>query len=491
MLKRFATFYSKLSLALLASFLLLVVLMMALAQQLSRTYQDEVEQRLHRDLARHIVQDYPLVKGGEVDRVALRERFHSMMILGPSFEFYLLDPAGEVTTYSADDARIKRRTLSLEPIQAFLSASRMLPIKGDDPRSVARRKVFSAAEIRDGERLLGYLYIIIGGEAYDDLMALLQQSHIVKLGVWGALAALAFGLVVSLLLFALLTRPLRRLSREMSQYRQRGFEQVVPPPGQWSADSPDEIERLGATFNELVGVLEQQYLRVKGSDALRRELVSYISHDLRTPLAALLGYLETWQIRHADADGADLVRVALDNAYRVSALVEQLFELAHLDSADSAVHAEPVAIAELVQDLLQKLALQASERGIELSVEPRDPSLQLMADIEKLERVLTNLLDNAIRHCQRGDRVWVRIEAQPGGLEVSVCDSGRGIPAEELPRIFEPHYRGTNAATGKLGNSGLGLAISRRILQLHGSDIGVESRLGEGSRFFFVLPFAP
>ncbi|WP_426415254.1 sensor histidine kinase [Aestuariirhabdus sp. LZHN29] len=491
MLTRFATFYSKLSLALLTSFLLLVVLLMALAQQLTRTYQDEVEQRLHRDLALHVVQDNPLVRDGEIDHEALRQRFHSMMILGPSFEFYLLDPTGKVTTYSADKDRIKRSSVGLQPIKAFLAGSQMLPIMGDDPRSRSRQKVFSVAEIRDGERLAGYLYIIIGGEAYDDLMALLQQSHIVKLGVWGALAALAFGLLVSLLLFALLTRPLRRLSREMSQYRQRGFEQVVPTPHRWRADSPDEIERLGATFNELVEVLEQQYLRVKGSDALRRELVSYVSHDLRTPLAALLGYLETWQIRYAGAEGAELVQVALDSGHRVSALVEQLFELAHLDSADSAVHPEPVAIAELVQDLLQKLSLQAQQREIALAVEPRDPSLQLMADIEKLERVLTNLLENAIRHCDRGGRVWVEIATTAQGLRVSVCDTGAGIASEDLPHIFEPHYRGANAVSGRFGNSGLGLAISRRILQLHGSEIAVESQLGKGSRFHFVLPFAP
>ncbi|MCL6416569.1 HAMP domain-containing histidine kinase [Aestuariirhabdus sp. Z084] len=488
MLKRFSTFYSKLSLALLVSFLLLVVLLMALAQQLTRTYQDEVEQRLHRDLARHIVQDNPLIRGGEIDQQALKQSFHSMMILGPSFEFYLLGSAGEVITYSADKSRIKRQSVSLEPIKAFLGASRMLPIMGDDPRSLTRQKVFSVAEIRDGDHLMGYLYIIIGGEVYDDLTALLEQSHIVKLGVWGALAALAFGLLVSLFLFALLTRPLRRLSREMTQYRQRGFDQVLPSSETWSADSLDEIERLGATFNELVSVLEQQYLRVKGSDELRRELVSYISHDLRTPLAALLGYLETWQIRHGETEGAELVRVALENAQRVSALVEQLFELAHLDSADSRVHPEPVAIAELAQDLLQKLALAAEQQGISLSVEPRDPSLQLMADIEKLERVLTNLLDNAIRHCESGDRVWVEIEPVAGGMRVSVCDSGRGIAEEDLPHIFDPHYRGASAVTGRLGNSGLGLAISRRILQLHGSDIDVESVAGQGSRFYFVLP---
>jgi len=473
------------------------LLMLVLAQQLSQSYQSEVEQKLHSQLAEHVVHDNVLLKNGAIDHDALKHAFHSMMILGPSFEFYVLDPQGNILTFSADPGRVKKQTVNLLPIQQFIDKTESLPILGDDPRSLDKHKIFSVAPITDNGKLVGYLYIIIGGEIYDGIVDLLQQSHIFTLAVWSLSMALLFGLLVILLLFAMLTRPLRRLTSDMQQFRQEGFEHGQLPTSKWKKNSSDEIERLGSTFNEMASTLNSQYQKVKDTDELRRELISYVSHDLRTPLASLQGYLETWQLKNQQLtpeEGQQLISVAMKNARHMSRLIEQLFELAHLDADDVSLTFEPVAIAELAQDVLQKLTLKADNKNVTLDVEPKDPSLMAMANIEKLESVFSNLIDNAIRHCDAGNSVQVHIQPGEGVMLVTVSDTGSGIPQTDLPHVFDAHFRAANSrdssVSEKGANSGLGLAISKRIIELHGSQLRVTSTLGQGTQFSFELGLA-
>lgn len=494
MVKLLNSFYSKLALAVLACFILVGILLLLLAQHTSSRYQQEIEQKLHLSLAEHLVYDNQLFQEGDFNQAAIKHAFHAMMILGPSFEFYILGPRGEVLTYSAEESKIKRRQVNLTPLKHFIEGSASLPLVGDDPRSPTRQKIFSVAPIKDNGILRGYLYIIIGGEIYDNVAGMLRNSHINTLSAWGILLTLTFSLLLVLVIFALLTRPLRRLTRDITTLQQQGFAEGSQPKSKWQSGSADEIQRLGQAFNAMTHTLNKQYQKVKSKDQLRRELISYVSHDLRTPLAALQGYLETWQLKHnklTAEESQKLIQVALDNACKTSLLVEQLFELAHLDSDSFTLSQEPVAIAELVQDVMQKLQLSAEQKEVSLKLEPENSSLMALADIQRMDRVFTNLIENAIRHCQAGDSVTVRISEGPEQhLQVRVKDTGSGIAQEELPHIFEPHFRASNSAEGDRMHSGLGLAITRRILQLHESVIDVESTPDEGTEFRFELAAA-
>ncbi|MCP5208151.1 MAG: HAMP domain-containing histidine kinase [Hahellaceae bacterium] len=488
----FRSFYSKLALVLLASFIFVGIFLMVLVEHLTISYQNEVEQKLHHQLAAHVVKDHQLLKDGKIDHDALKQAFHNMMVLGPAFEFYVLDNEGVIQTYSADPGKVKRKRVDLEPIHDFLADKPLLPIVGDDPRVLDREKIFSVAEIKQNDLRIGYLYIIIGGEIYDDVVDVLKSSHIIKLGVWGFIAALCFILISLMVIFAMLTQPLRRLTADMRLFHEQGFEKADISLTEWQSTG-DEIHRLGATFTAMASELKAQYEKVKTTDELRKELISYVSHDLRTPLAALLGYLETWQMSKdsLSAEESDrLIQIAIDNGHHISYLVEQLFELARLDSNNAAIDMEPVALTDLAYDVIQSLSLIAQEKGVVLEViKPDNDSMMALADVPKLERVLTNLLDNAIRHCESGDSVTVELAKidQTNHVSITVADTGRGIPKEDLPHIFNAHYRARNSAKSKKGNTGLGLAITRKILQLHNSDIRVESTEGAGARFTFEL----
>lgn len=499
---RWATsFYSKLVMALLASFIVVSLFMMYLMNELTDSYQNEVEQKLHKQLALHMVKDHQLLKGGELDHKALKSAFHSMMVLGPAFEFYVLDVEGNIQTYSAEPGKVKRDRVDLESVLKFLEKDALLPILGDDPRSTSRHKIFSVAEINHGQTLIGYLYIIIGGEKYDDVVDVLKGSHIIKLGVWGVIASLCFILLTLMVVFGLLTKPLRKLSEDMQLFRKSGFkmssDKLQLGMNDWN-ERGDEIHRLGATFRAMSGEMQSQYEKVKTTDELRKELISYVSHDLRTPLSALLGYLETWQLskdKLSDTEKDELVRIALENGQHISNLVEQLFELARLDSEHVNLDLEPISLADLSYDVVQSLGLLAKEKGVSMKViHPENDSLMTQADLPKMERVLINLIDNAIRHCNQGDNISIklkRLQTKPEnerlGIEVCVCDTGTGIPQKDLPYIFDAYYRAGNSTKSKKGNSGLGLAISKKIIELHGSKIDVDSKAGVGTNFSFLI----
>jgi signal transduction histidine kinase len=469
--------------------MVIAVVLTILAQTLTQDYQSEIEQKLHLKLAEHIIHDNQLFNGNDIHYPAVKHAFSSMMILGPSFEFYVISPTGKILTYSADPERIKRSNVDIAPINDFIKERKPFPILGDDPRSSDKQKIFSVAPIYAGQELKGYLYIIIGGEIYDDIASLLQNSHIVTLGGWSVLLILFMTLIVTLLLFAMLTRPLRRLTSDIEAYRESGFENTSMPLSQWKADSNDEIERLGNSFNELIDVLNNQYQKVKNTDELRRELISYASHDLRTPLTSLQGYLETWLLKHGNTDnGRALIEVAMKNATNISELIEQLFELAYLDSGDAKLHKEPISMSELAQDVISKRLLEANEKNIQLDVHPKESIILLMGDYQKLNRVLSNIIDNGMRHSMSGDKIEIRLrDVGEQRWAIEIQDSGVGIPSDEINDIFLNHFRASNSIKGKGENSGLGLSICKRIIELHGSELHVTSTLGKGTCFYFFL----
>ena len=214
-----------------------------------------------------------------------------------------------------------------------------------------------------------------------------------------------------------------------------------------------------------------------------------VSHDLRTPLTLMQSHLETL-VRIGEklspADRQQYLDVAVRQSHRVARLSQQLFELAQLEGEESLPESELFSLAELVQDIAQKFALSARDKGVRLLASASQRGLFVMGDIGLIERVISNLIDNAIRHTPSGG--LVRLDAMPGarGAEVRVTDTGTGIAAQHLPGLFERDSP-LRKSTGR-GHGGLGLLIAKRILALHGTSMSVQSEAGRGTVFSFMLP---
>jgi len=486
------TLYRKLVAVLLGLFLLIVMLFVYITQSTTAMYQQEVSQKLNRDLARNLVQGRDLIAGGVINQQALKDIFSMYMVVNPSIEIYLLDPAGKILAYSAPAGKVKRERIGLQAINKFLDPETVFPIMGDNPRQLDGHKVFSAAPIRRDNTLQGYLYIILGGDQYDSVVELVSGSYILKTSIWAGSAALVFLLIVGLILFAVLTRRLTRLTGVLEHFNQSEFTEPAVFPANQGAFQ-DEIDRLGQTFNRMAERIIDQLQHLKRNDNLRRELVANVSHDLRTPLASLQGYLETLLIKEATLDASEkqeYLQTAIRHSQRLSSLVADLFELAKLDAHEIKPHFELFSLGDLLQDVSMKFKLAAEEKQVAVTVNVH-PDVQFVhADIGLVERVLDNLIDNALRHTPAGGSISIDVVPMNKHIRVSVKDTGSGIPANRLPYIFDRFYRYRGNADDSFDGAGLGLAITKRIIELHGSTIEARSDPDAGTTFSFELPLA-
>jgi signal transduction histidine kinase len=481
----FRTLYARLAGVLVVLFLLTGLLYGLITTAVTERHLQEVTQHFNRNLAQRIVADRQLITGGQLDQSALKATFSAYMDINPSIEIYLLDVQGRILAFSADPGRVKRQRVALEPIKAFL-AGEGFPLLGDDPRSHDRRKAFSVTRL-PGESA-GYLYVVLRGEEYDSVERAVQESYLVRLSGWSVAGSLGLGLLAGLLLFHLLTRRLQRLSNSMLGFQQNGFtrhESFLSDSGQ----RDDEIDRLGRVFDEMAQRIIAQWGELKEQDRLRRELVAQVSHDLRTPLAALHGYLETLQMKGEglqSREREEYLAIALRQSERLQLMIEGLFELAQLEARETRPHCEATGLADLLQDVVQKFRLRAESAQIRLEmVSPRSLPV-VMADIALTERVLDNLIGNAIDHTPANGRIVLTLEITGDQALVSISDTGPGIPDRDLPHLFDPFYRGSR--TGGEGHAGLGLAIARRITELQGGALQAENRAQGGAKFTFTLP---
>lgn len=483
------TLYAKLAAVLLGLFCLIGVFYVLLTLFTTQMHLREVNQKLNRTLAEHLVSKNILMTEGRINEAVLKDLFHMLMVINPSIEIYLLDSSGRILAFSAPPGKVKRPNVSLEPIRRFLNKNATLPILGDDPRDVRRKKIFSVWPISATGPVEGYLYIILSGEEYDSVAQMLQGSYVLRLSTGVVIGGLLFALLAGLVFFSLLTRRLRRLASTMESFKRSDFSEPLNPSVHPQGRSGDEIDRLDETFRQMTDRIVLQMKKLKETDALRRELVANVSHDLRTPLASLHGYLETLLLKEGTLtpeEQRNYLEIATKHSERLGKLVSELFELAKLDSRETQPQIEPFSLGELVQDVIQKFRLPAEKKRIGLRSELRNDLPFISADIGLIERVLDNLIENALRYTPEGGTITVALIPNHDRVAIQVTDTGCGIPKEELPYIFDRFYRVEKHE--RSDGAGLGLAIAKRILELHGSRIDTKSAIGAGTTFTFHLP---
>ena len=454
----------------------------------SQMHELEVVQGLSRDLARHIAHDTVLMDSNGLMPGAVRELFSQLMLVNPSVEVYLLDTEGRIVGNAAPEGKIRRQQVDLAPIRQLLN-DQPLPILGDDPRSVDGRKVFSAAPLQVNGKAAGYLYVVLLSEEHDRYAERGATSAALNTALLSIGLVALLCLIAGLTAFNLITRPLRRLTETVSRFDIDGVPQTLPAastPVDKSAD-PDEIAVLDAAFRQMQNRLGEQWRSLTRQDQERRELVANISHDLRTPLASLHGYLETLSLKDATLPPDERRRylgIALDQSRKVGGLAQSLLELVRLEHGFVQPIPERFSLIDLVQDIFQKFELTAEARQVELKAHfvPNLPTV--CADLGLIERVLTNLVDNALRHTPQGGEIELDLTPQAALVEVTVSDTGPGIAPELREGLF---LRPFNIG-GARRDGGLGLRIVHRILQLHGRKIQLLDVTGRGATFRFSLP---
>ncbi|MGL5388854.1 MAG: ATP-binding protein [Serratia sp. (in: enterobacteria)] len=451
-------------------------------------YSQAVIQRLSANLAQHIATSNPLLSSQGWNDQSVRTLFDQLMAVNPSVEVYLLDKQGNIVGNAAPAGHIKRQKVDLSPIQALLEGAKM-PVYGDDPRNLNTGKVFSAAPLEVNGNVEGYLYVVLLGEDYDALANSAQLNSAIYTALWSMGLVVVFGLLAGWVAFRWVTRPIRRLTQQVSALDGDGIAAL-----QAYANAPaenqrrDEVGQLQQAFRRMAQRITEQWQALSLQDQQRREFIANISHDLRTPLTSLHGYLETLSVKSASLTQADRQRyldIALAQSRKVGRLAQELFELARLEYGVVKPQKEAFSLSELVQDVFQKFELAAVARQQQLRADIQPGIPLVSADLSMIERVLTNLLDNAIRHTPAGGEIEVRLWPQGTKVMVQINDSGPGIPQELRADLF---IRPSILNHARRHASGLGLMIVKRILQLHDSDITLVEQQHSGACFRFSVP---
>ncbi len=256
------------------------------------------------------------------------------------------------------------------------------------------------------------------------------------------------------------------------------------------AGEQDELGRVEAAFNEMADRLEDSDRKRREVEDARRELFVAVSHDLRTPLASIRAMVEALSdgVVADDSTRARYLESISNQVRRLSLLIDDVFELAKLDSGELRLQMERVRLEQVVQETVDALRPQADQAGVRLTFEGPPQGPPILADPERLTRVLYNLVQNALRHTPADGAVTLTTSVAGPRVRVAVCDTGEGIDAEDLPHVFERFYRGERSRSRETGGSGLGLAIARGIVEAHGGRIWAESPPQSGAVVTFELP---
>jgi signal transduction histidine kinase len=434
-----------------------------------------------------------------------RAWLRGLVLYEPDTQLYLLDAQGTVIVSTGQTPLPPGFKVALEPVLAAVERGRggrgTGYVMGDDPERMDADAVIAAwplrrAVIRSDASAAGYLYLVCHT---DDAPA--ARWAALRRSLAGPTLAPIAGIVALATLFAALiiaavTRPLRRLTEAVATLSARGLEDDPgsTPPALLAAPGRDEFGQLTGAFAMMLETLRRQWAALRRLDHFRREGVSNLSHDLRSPLTATVACLETLQGRWAPGPGdaaaraedRRLIEVALRNTRNAARLVQSLGDLARLDEPAFELRREPVDAVELLDQIRARFAERAARQGVALRIDEPDGGAPAVAalDVELFERAVANLVDNALKFCGAGASIALSAARRDGRLEVCVADTGPGIAAADLPHLFDRFYQARHSvapATGE-GGKGLGLAIVKRIAELHGGHVEVESRPGAGTR---------
>lgn len=447
----------------------------------------ETIQRTNQDLAKVLAEEFQPMLRESFNQDEIEQKLEVLSGKNPQFDFYLLDYNGVVkSVVPASKERIApdQRIVDTKPLDDFIRGN-PLPILAADPLNPDQMKPFSVADISIMGSEGCYLYVVLEGEQFNETFAMLSDSYILKGTILLIGIVLILSIVVGLFFFSNITQRLSKIKKTVTGFERGQLNERIDVQGN------DELAELSTTFNRMADTLVDNMKEIQKTDRLRRELVANVSHDLRSPIASIQGYLETIQMKGESITKEELntyFGTVLSNTQKLNRLIDDLFELSKLDAEEITPNLENISMAELIQDLVQQFKPIAEKKGVTLEAEFREnPNALIEADISLMNRALTNLIDNAIHHTPEGGKVSISSIKSGKDFVLEVSDTGCGIPEEDLAHVFDRFYQADKSRSEKQG-AGLGLAIAQKIFRLHGAEVIVSSIENKGTTFRVAIP---
>lgn len=463
--------------------IVLGVVFVMIASNFSRSYYTTAHQELYGDIAQHLATFTQPFKNGKPDTTVTHDIIHSTMVANPSVEVYLLDTAGNIKDYVVPDKTVQIHQVDIKKVKQWITAPKMQRPMGDNPKQPNEPSIFSAASVYEKGRLVGYVYAVLASEKQKAILQSLDNNLYYRLASYMFYAALAVAFIVGIVTFFLITDSICRIAAVVRRFKEGDYSARI------EGYAKGNLGMLTSTFNEMADVIVDNMDKISATDKFRQELIANVSHDLRTPLSIMQGYVETLMMKQDQLSVADREKylgIVYDSNRKLSVLVEQLFQYAKLEANLVTPQKEPFMIAELAADIMMAYQLKADAKKIRLNIETPDNLPLVFADISLTERVLQNLLDNAFKFTPAGGTITIHLKETNAGVKVAVTDTGIGISPENLAHIFE-RYKQIHPRSPESKGMGIGLAIVKKILELHQVVIEVYSEPGRGTTFNFEL----
>ncbi|CAN5411567.1 ATP-binding protein [soil metagenome] len=450
----------------------------------SSLYFKEVNQHLNKSIAADIARHSTPFTNGKINEKAMEETFDHIMSINPSLEVYLLNNEGKILSYYAPEKKIVLDKINLTPVKIFISTLGEQFVTGNDPRHPGVDKIFSAAPVISNGIQSGYIYVVLAGEEFDVESKRVSRSYLLQVGSQTMILTLLATFLVGLIIIRVITNNFSRIIEVMQKFREGDLNARV------KVQSTGDLEQMAIIFNEMADILTSNVEKLEQVEILRRELVANVSHDLRTPISIIQGYIETLQIK-ADTltveERKRFLQTISESTVKLEKLVSELFELSKLEANQVEPKKEPFFISELINDISGKYQLIANAKNISIHTVLSKELPFVFADVALIERVMQNLIDNALKFTPAGGKIIIKTCKNGHEVEVSVTDTGIGIPENERDQIFGRYYKANHFINTK-NTTGLGLAIVKKILDLHHSSLELQTQVNIGSTFTFHLP---
>ena len=489
---------------------LAVIVTVALAFQ--RFEHESIWQRGDNFLARVTQQHDDLLDQHQRQPEEFAAFLRNLLLYEPDSQLYLLAPDGTVLVSTGQARLAPGFKVALAPVQLAAQASaagkphQAAYVMGDDPEFMNTDAVVAARALqrstirprRADDAAAGYLYLVCRKPGLPAGRLQLLGTSLVSPALVPVVAVILLISALAAWIIVTVTRPLKVLSDEVATAARAGFTSMATVPAPSRGADDDEFNLLRGGFHSLLATLRMQWDELRRLDTFRRESVSNLSHDLRSPLTATVACLETLQSRwQHQPDGVDrsedqrLLQVALRNTRNAAGMVRSLGDLALLDEPEFKLHLTRLDVGEVLDDIAMRYAQRATQAGVRLGFRQEGPTPPVAeVDIELFERAVANLLDNALKFTPPGQAIELVASRHPLGVRVAVTDQGTGIPEADLPHLFDRLYQSRDSvapATSDEGK-GLGLAIVKRIAELHRGHVAVVSQPGQGTTVTLELP---
>jgi signal transduction histidine kinase len=455
----------------------LSILFIVVTYMATTDYYQSSTQILNKEVAAHIAKFSSPYGPGGIDKRKADSVFYNAMIISPNVEVYFLDTTGKVLYYHAADSLIKVRQVPLENVRQYLKTP-TTQITDVDPKDPDHPKIFSAAEVWNGKQMIGYIYVILVSKEYRNVADVVFRSKAGGLAIKVFIIVILTTLIFSLLYTSRLQGRFNRVIAVLNRFKDGDLNV------RFDADTKDEFFPISEAFNKMASMLEANFNQQRELENDRRNFLVNISHDLRTPLAVARGYAETLLIQKGETSSLEGKHLELVNSkiQMVEKLVLQLFELSKMESVNFVPVKEPFIFSEILQEVIAGAELQARQKNITIHCLNCEDPAYIKADAGMMERVVQNLLENAVKYTDLNGSISITLSQEKNQLLVGITNNGPQLP----PELIEWINTEGDVLAKRPAQTGLGMALVKQILKLHDFSIAAGV-MGDENYFLLKL----